>query len=151
MYTACQVAAQLLKIDPSHFGSRAPRAGVSELKALLQNPKKPGEKYPILAAMLFPGNNCESLEVFQVNVLVNVSLKFISPMVLLTTSQFLKSVLHGKSSIDGDPIGKHPLKVALWGIMKTTPGMIALVATIVRFNINLLYHIIFLNLMLCYR
>jgi hypothetical protein len=73
VYTACQVAAQLLKVDPSHFGSRAPRAGVPELEALLQNPKKPGEKYPILAPMLFPGNNSDSLEIFQMDVLVYVS------------------------------------------------------------------------------
>jgi len=70
---ACQVAAQLLKVDPLHFGSRAPCARVPELEALLQNPKKPGKKYPILAPMLFPGNNSESLEVFQADVLVNVS------------------------------------------------------------------------------
>jgi hypothetical protein len=74
VHTARQVAAQLLKIDPSHFGSRAPRAGVPELEALLQNPKRPGEKYPILASMLFPSNNSESLEVFQADVLINVSL-----------------------------------------------------------------------------
>jgi len=73
VYTARQVAAQLLKVDPSHFGSRAPHAGVPELEALLQNLKKPGEKYPVLAPMLFPGNNSESLEVFQADVLVNVS------------------------------------------------------------------------------
>jgi hypothetical protein len=42
------------------------------LEALLQNPKKPGEKYPVLAPMLFPDNNSESLEVFQSDVLVNV-------------------------------------------------------------------------------
>jgi len=70
---ARQVAAQLLKVDLSHFGSRAPHARVPELEALLQNPKKPGEKYPILAPMLFPGNNSESLEVFQADVLINVS------------------------------------------------------------------------------
>jgi hypothetical protein len=70
---ARQVAAQLLKIDPSHFGSRAPRAGVPELEALLQNPKKPHEKYPVLASMLFPGNSSDSLEVFQADALVNVS------------------------------------------------------------------------------
>ena len=110
---AHQITAQLLKIDPSHFGSRAPCAGVPELEALLQNPKKPGEKYPILAAMLFPGNNCESLEVFQVDVLINISLEFILPTVLLTTSQFLKSILHRKSSMDGDPIRKRLSKVAL--------------------------------------
>jgi hypothetical protein len=142
VYTARQVAAQLLKIDPSHFGSRAPRAGVPELEALLQNPKKPGERYPILAPMLFPGNNGESLDVFEADVLVNVSLGFISLTVHgitnYFTSQFLKSVLHGKSSMDGDPIGKRPSKVALWGLTKTTPGMIALAATIVRFNINFL-------------
>jgi hypothetical protein len=28
-----------------------------------KNPKKLSEKYPILVAMLFPGNNCESLDV----------------------------------------------------------------------------------------
>jgi len=70
---AHQVAAQLLKVDPSHFGSQAPHAGVPELEALLQNPKKPGEKYPVLAPMLFLGNNSKSLEVFQADVLVNVS------------------------------------------------------------------------------
>ena len=47
------------------------------------------------------------------DVLVNVRLEFILPTVLLTTSQFLKTVLHGKSSIDGDPIRKCPSKVAL--------------------------------------
>jgi hypothetical protein len=40
--------------------------------------------------------------------------------------------------MDGDPIRKHPLKVTLWGLTKTTLGIIALVATIVHFNINLL-------------
>jgi hypothetical protein len=74
VYTARQVAAQLLKVDPSHFASRARRAGVPELEVLLQNPKTPGEKYPILAPMLFPDNNCQRLvEVFQADVLVNVS------------------------------------------------------------------------------
>jgi hypothetical protein len=28
-----------------------------------KNPKKLSKKYPILVAMLFPGNNCESLDV----------------------------------------------------------------------------------------
>jgi hypothetical protein len=74
VYTACHVAAQLLKIDPSHFGSQAPCTGVPELEALLQNPKRPSKKYPILASMLFPSNNSESLEVFQADVLINVSL-----------------------------------------------------------------------------
>jgi hypothetical protein len=40
--------------------------------------------------------------------------------------------------MDGDPIGKRPSKVALWGLTNTTPGMIALAATIVSSNLHLL-------------
>jgi hypothetical protein len=51
--------------------------------------------------------------------------------------------------MDGDPIGKRPSKVALWGLTNTTPGMIALAATIVRFTLLLLY--CFSDIMLCHR
>jgi hypothetical protein len=40
--------------------------------------------------------------------------------------------------MDGDPIGKRPSKVVLWGLSNTTPGMIALAATVVSFNSHLL-------------
>ncbi len=52
--------------------------------------------------------------------------------------------------MDGDPIRKHPSKVMLWGLMKTTLGMIALVATIVSSNLHLLLYCLS-DIMLYYR
>lgn len=47
--------------------------------------------------------------------------------------QFLKTILLGISSLGGgDPAGRRASKSSLWGITKTTPGMIALAATVVR-------------------
>jgi len=63
---------------------------------------------------------------------------------MLTASQFLRSILLGKSSIGGDPTSRRPTKAALWGLSATTPGMIALAATIVR-TISLSYWILFFN------
>lgn len=50
---------------------------------------------------------------------------------MLTPSQFLKIILHGRSSIEGDPAGRRASKATLWGLTATTPGMIALAATVV--------------------
>jgi hypothetical protein len=49
----------------------------------------------------------------------------------LTLSQYLRGILFGISSIGGEPGGRRPSKHVLWGINKTTPGMIATAATIV--------------------
>jgi len=45
--------------------------------------------------------------------------------------------------MDGDLIRKRPSKVMLWGLTHTTLGMIALVATIVSFNLHLLSYRLF--------
>ncbi|KAI9508627.1 hypothetical protein F5148DRAFT_1148913 [Russula earlei] len=48
-------------------------------------------------------------------------------------SQYLKAVLFGKSMLSGEALGKHTPKAILWGISKTTPGMIAMAATVFTF------------------
>ena len=49
----------------------------------------------------------------------------------LTQFQVLRLVLHGVSAMYGEGSGKRSSKGALWGVKKTTPGMIAMAATVV--------------------
>jgi hypothetical protein len=46
-------------------------------------------------------------------------------------SQLLKVILFGMSVLRGDTRGKRASKAILWGVTKTTPGMIAAAATMV--------------------
>ncbi|KAH9962267.1 hypothetical protein BJV74DRAFT_799783 [Russula compacta] len=50
-------------------------------------------------------------------------------------NMLLIGVLHGKSAINAKPIGpsRQPDKATIWGIMKTTPGMITLTAMVLTF------------------
>jgi hypothetical protein len=74
VFTARRVAPGLLGLDPQLLRTRANRLDVPEIQALLQNPKKPGEMYPIFAPILFPGKDCNNLaKVFQASPLAGVS------------------------------------------------------------------------------
>jgi len=71
--TARRVAPALLGLDPQLFRTRANRLDVPEIQAVLQNPKKPGEMYPIFAPILFPKKDCNNLaKVFQAKPLAGV-------------------------------------------------------------------------------
>ncbi|KAH9039003.1 hypothetical protein EDB85DRAFT_2141567 [Lactarius pseudohatsudake] len=117
VHTARQIAGQLLKLDAEYFHSQYDRAAIPELKALLYNPSKPEEKYPPFPPMLFPSNDCNST----------------SPFMVKELARFLKSILFGLSTLGGDAAGRRAPKSILWGITETTPGMIALAATVLTF------------------
>jgi len=55
-------------------------------------------------------------------------------LISLILSQYLKAVLFGKASINRGTGGRCKPKHVLWDVKKTTPGMIATVATIVCFQ-----------------
>ncbi|KAH8976585.1 hypothetical protein EDB86DRAFT_2839908 [Lactarius hatsudake] len=117
VHTTRQIAGQLFKLDPEYFYSQSDRTAIPELKALLYNPSKPEEKYPPFPPMLFPLNDCNST----------------SPFMVKELARFLKSILFGLSTLGGDAAGRRALKSILWGITETTPGMIALAATVLTF------------------
>ncbi|KAH9010865.1 hypothetical protein EDB84DRAFT_1651181 [Lactarius hengduanensis] len=117
VHTARQIAGQLLKLDAEYFHSQYDRTAIPELKALLYNPSKPEEKYPPFPPMLFPLNDCNST----------------SPFMVKELARFLKSILFGLSTLGGDAAGRRAPKSILWGITETTPGMIALAATVLTF------------------
>ncbi|KAH8984059.1 hypothetical protein EDB86DRAFT_3084830 [Lactarius hatsudake] len=97
--------------------AQSDRTAIPELKVLLYNPSKPEEKYPPFLPMLFPLNDCNST----------------SPFMVKELARFLKSILFGLSTLGGDAAGRRALKSILWGITETTPGMIALAATVLTF------------------
>ncbi|KAH9017268.1 hypothetical protein EDB85DRAFT_2155303 [Lactarius pseudohatsudake] len=105
VHTARQIAGQLLKLDAEYFHSQYDRTAIPELKVLLYNPSKPEEKYPPFPPMLFPSNDCNSTSPFMVKELAKVAM------------------------LQGDCTPKS----ILWGITETTPGMIALAATVLTF------------------
>ena len=41
------------------------------------------------------------------------------------------------SMLDGEAGGKRPSKAVLWGLTRTTPGMIAMIAVVVRFLVKI--------------
>ncbi|KAH8982868.1 hypothetical protein EDB83DRAFT_2536489 [Lactarius deliciosus] len=95
------------------------RSKIKKLQDLLVDTQNPNSenKYPVLAAVLFPSRDCSSTSPFAVEEL---------PL-------FLKTILFGVSSLGGDPMGNRTPKSILWGLKKTTPGMIAFAATVITF------------------
>jgi hypothetical protein len=64
---ACQVASHIFSLGPTsaehiQTADSLLRANDPELLALLRDPNKPGEVYPLLAPMLFPGKDCANIE-----------------------------------------------------------------------------------------
>ncbi|KAN0137280.1 hypothetical protein V8E53_004725 [Lactarius tabidus] len=117
VHAACNITGELFGVSPVFFCSCfAGRASIPELQRLIRDPTKQAEDYPLWAPMLFPDRNCEGENRLAVEEL----------------AKYLKSVLLGASLLNGDPAGRHTLRSQLWGITKTTPGMIALAATVVQ-------------------
>ncbi|KAH9058029.1 hypothetical protein EDB83DRAFT_2520925 [Lactarius deliciosus] len=117
--TARRVVGEILEVDTAHFRSKVDRSKIKKLQDLLVDTQNPNSenKYPALAAVLFPSRDCSSTSPFAVEEL---------PL-------FLKTILFGVSSLGGDPMGNRTPKSILWGLKKTTPGMIALAATVITF------------------
>ncbi|KAH9021899.1 hypothetical protein EDB85DRAFT_2152089 [Lactarius pseudohatsudake] len=117
--TARRVAGEILGVDTGLFRSKVDRSKIKKLQDLLVDTQNPNseDKYPALAAVLFPSRDCSSTSPFAVEEL---------PL-------FLKTILFGASSLGGDPAGNRAPKSSLWGLKKTTPGMIALAATVITF------------------
>ncbi|KAI0299212.1 hypothetical protein BC826DRAFT_996021 [Russula brevipes] len=108
VHLARDIAGQLLNVDSRIIGSEPERVKSPVLLALLHNPKKPGEKYPLWASMLFSSQDCNHGEPLKVHAL----------------RQFIKAFLFGKKAcIEGHSVG----------LTKTTPGMIAAAATMLTF------------------
>ncbi|KAI9509400.1 hypothetical protein F5148DRAFT_1283077 [Russula earlei] len=126
--TARHIAGELFNINSSHFHSRSPCSGVTEVEVLLHDPTQPGQE------RLFKSRH------FKSKLLAN----------------YLKAVLFGKSTLSGEALGKCPLKAILWGVSKTTPGMIAMAGHSGPSGINWKQHFIqykytILRLPLAYR
>ncbi|KAH9959377.1 hypothetical protein BGW80DRAFT_1464759 [Lactifluus volemus] len=115
--TARRIAGTILDLDGKYFDSRYDRTTVLELNELLHDPGKPGERYPLWPPLLFPLGDCRSKFPFQVEAL----------------PKLLKGILFGISAIHGETTGRRPGRSSLWGVTKTTPGMIAGAATVLTF------------------
>ncbi|KAF8274705.1 hypothetical protein EI94DRAFT_1794000 [Lactarius quietus] len=117
VHTAHLVAGEIFNLSLVYFHSQFDCADIPELQELLTDTCRPLEKYPRWPVMLFPNKDCENMNAFAVEEL----------------PKFLKTILHGVSSLGSDPAGRRAPRASLWGITKMTPGMIALVATILTF------------------
>ncbi|KAH9055116.1 hypothetical protein EDB83DRAFT_2521326 [Lactarius deliciosus] len=115
--TTRRVVGEILEVDTAHFRSKVDHSKIKKLQDLLVDTQNPNleNKYPALAAVLFPSRDCSSTSPFAVEEL---------PL-------FLKTILFGVSSLGGDPTGNRTPKSILWGLKKTTLGMIALAATVI--------------------
>jgi len=73
VFSAHRVAPGLLGLDAHLLRTQTNRLGNPKIQALLQNPKKPGEMYPIFAPILFPEMDCNNpAKVFQSKPLAGV-------------------------------------------------------------------------------
>ncbi|KAH9168213.1 hypothetical protein EDB89DRAFT_2074152 [Lactarius sanguifluus] len=104
--TARRVLGEILGVDNAHLRSKVDRSKIKKLQDLLVDTQNPNleDKYPAT-----------------------------SPFAVEELPLFLKTILFGVSSLDGDPAGNRAPKSSLWKLTKTTPGMIALAATVVTF------------------
>ncbi|KAI9455174.1 hypothetical protein BJY52DRAFT_1188537 [Lactarius psammicola] len=110
-------AGTLLNVDPTFFMKTFDRKNAPALRRLLENPEKPGTRFPIWPRLLFPNHDTSSTRPLQCEPIV----------------RFLKLILYGPSSLDGsEDVGgrKRSTKGVLWSVGKTTPGMIAMAATL---------------------
>ncbi|KAI9432012.1 hypothetical protein H4582DRAFT_2102612 [Lactarius indigo] len=116
-------AARILRLDTQLFEKNFNRAEAPELRKLLENPAEPGKRYPILAPLIFPDHDVQSIHPFRCDALAT----------------FLRVILYGPSSLANNggatssSSGKRASKGVLWGVKETTPGMIALAATLLTF------------------
>ncbi|KAI9453058.1 hypothetical protein F5148DRAFT_1289331 [Russula earlei] len=108
---------EMVIIAEASFVKHSMRLQVAEVEVLLHDPTQPDKRYPLLAPLLFPKRDCSSPDIFKSKLLAN----------------YLKAVLFGKSMLSGEALRKHPSKAILWGVSKTTPGMIAMAATVLTF------------------
>ncbi|KAF8267082.1 hypothetical protein EI94DRAFT_1802179 [Lactarius quietus] len=115
------IAGQLLGLDPGIFSRTYDCSTVLALQALLKDPLKPNDWYPLFPRLQYPESNTQSTRPFQCEALAT----------------FLKLVLYGPSSIRGEVGGKHATKGMLWSVEKSTPGMIAMAATLVLYACSL--------------
>jgi hypothetical protein len=72
---ARRAASDIFKLHSSYFHTKFDRTTIPKLQALLQNPNKPSEKYPLWAPMIFPERDCNSQTPFAVEELAMVSLR----------------------------------------------------------------------------
>ncbi|KAI9433159.1 hypothetical protein H4582DRAFT_2187437 [Lactarius indigo] len=107
-------ASHVLEVDSTFFLKTFDRTSAPVLRRLLENPGKPSELYPLWPRLLFPDQDTSSTRPFQCMALV----------------KFLKIILYGPSSIDGSGTGNRAPKAVLWGVKRTTAGMIAMAATL---------------------
>ena len=71
------IAGELLGFNPMYFRSKFDRTAVPELQELLHRHKRPEEKYPALAPLLFPGRDPKNKNPLAVEELAKVSLYLI--------------------------------------------------------------------------
>ncbi|KAH9033614.1 hypothetical protein EDB85DRAFT_1890140 [Lactarius pseudohatsudake] len=115
VHLTCTYAGKVLQVDSNCFFTRTfDRTNVPALRRLLENPNKPSDLYPLWSPLLFPNQDIHSTRPFQSMPLVRC----------------LRLILFGPSSIDGEGAAKRTTKGVLWGVKKTTPGMIATAATL---------------------
>ncbi|KAH9161731.1 hypothetical protein EDB89DRAFT_1913720 [Lactarius sanguifluus] len=100
--------------NPSNQLRTFDRTNVPALRQLLGNPNKPSDLYPLWSRLLFPNQDTHSTRPFQSMLLVRC----------------LRLILFGPSPIDGESAVKRTMKGVLWGVKKTTLGMIATAATL---------------------
>jgi hypothetical protein len=135
---AHEIFSSYATFTPSLFRcpAHAQRTGNPMLRALLQDPKKKDEEYPLFPRILFPDDTCKVQDIFKSIVFVSVislnPFHFSLPCSL--SSQFLRIILFGPASITPgvQPTLKGKTRARRWSITKTTPGMIATAATIMR-------------------
>jgi len=105
VHAARQVINELLGpgFEQKTFRSNFPDRGSDpRLQALLQNPMKPTEKYPLDAPMLFPGSNCADIgHIFEVEPLFRVSARIFLPHIMYADCVSVSSVYFGRKIVHG--------------------------------------------------
>ena len=97
-------------------------------------------QYPLILPLLFLNFDTSIKSPFQSEVLAKVQIIF--SICTLNANhcleQFIKIVLFGAKSVTGASGKTRPTKGILWGVEKTTPGMVAAAATLVSIDSTLL-------------
>ena len=88
VHLARTLAHQLFDLSPNYFMKNFDRTSAPEVRALLENLTKPGEKYPLWAPLLFPNNDVNSIHPFRSAPLVSVCISIKHMLTKCTKSVF---------------------------------------------------------------
>ena len=133
MHLARTHAAWILSLDADTFNSED-LTNEPQLQELLGNPLS-SSQYPLILCLLFPNFDTSAAKLFKSKVLAKVwiifSILYFKHQSFNCLDQFIKLVLFGAKSLTSASSKMCPMKGILWGVEKTTPGMITVAVTLV--------------------